>query len=146
MFLHHALINLYLLSTSAIATNPTDGACRSADASFRPAGLAVGDKYLLKTSKAKTFTLNPKSPIATIDCGTERAGIPFFEVSELETPVQVEVKYSEAFLNLQHPWSDGPYLFNTAQGNSFRVETIKITQPGCYKSTLLQGGQRWQSF
>ncbi|KAF5676039.1 alpha-L-rhamnosidase A [Fusarium denticulatum] len=129
------------LGTSRLTSKP----CRNVAPSFWPDGIAVDTSYKPKTSKLSSFTLNSRSRVATVDYGTERAGLPFFEVLELEKPVQVELRFSEAFIYLKEPWSDGPYLFNTGQANSFRVETLNITQPGCYKSRFVQGGQRWQA-
>ncbi|KAF5551028.1 alpha-L-rhamnosidase A [Fusarium napiforme] len=54
-------------------------------------------------SKLSSFTLNSKSRVATVDYGTERAGLPFFEVLELEKPVQIELRLSEAFVYLKEP-------------------------------------------
>jgi hypothetical protein len=114
--------------------------------SFWPDGIAVDTSYKPKTSKLSSFTLNSKSRVATVDYGTERAGLPFFEVLKLEKPVRVELRFSEAFIYLKEPCSDGPYLFNTGQANSSRVETFNITQPGCYKSRFVQGGNNGKPF
>lgn len=91
------------------------------------------------------IVLNTSSPVATLDYGTEVAGIPVFAVSSLDKPVQIEVKYSEAYqyLDLQH--ADGPYPFSESIANAFRVETFNITATGSIASPLVQGGQRWQS-
>jgi hypothetical protein len=140
------LVALLQLSSASLGTSSsTLKSCRSVAPSFWPDGIAVDASYKSKTSKLSRFTLNSRSRIATVDYGTERAGLPFFEVVELEKPVQVELRFSEAFIYLKEPWSDGPYLFNTGHANSFRVETFNITQPGCYKSKFVQGGQRWQA-
>lgn len=137
---------LQIFSASLSASRSTSRPCRNVAPSFWPDGIAVDTSYNPKTSKlGGSFTLNSKSRVATVDYGTERAGLPFFEVLDLEKPVQVELRFSEAFIYLKDPWSDGPYLFNTGQANSFRVETFNITQPGCYKSRFVQGGQRWQA-
>ncbi|KAF4455051.1 hypothetical protein F53441_2490 [Fusarium austroafricanum] len=124
---------LQIPSTSLVSSSSTLGSCRNATPSFWPDGVAVDARYKSKTSKI-------------IDYGTERADLPFFEVVGLEKPVQVELKFSEAFTFIDGPWSGGPYLFNTGQANSFRVETFNTTQPGCYRSSFVQGGQRWQAF
>ncbi|KAF5538749.1 alpha-L-rhamnosidase A [Fusarium mexicanum] len=140
------LVLLLQISSASLGTSKsTSEPCRNASPSFWPDGIAVDTSYKAKTYKLSSFTLNSKSRVATVDYGTERAGLPFFEVLKLEKPVQVELRFSEAFIYLEEPWSDGPYLFNTGQANSFRVETFNITQPGCYKSRFVQGGQRWQA-
>ncbi|KAJ0333688.1 hypothetical protein COL922a_010704 [Colletotrichum nupharicola] len=72
-------------------------------------------------------------------------GFPVFEVSALDGPTQIEVKYTEHFDGLNHPFGDGPYSFSNQLGNSFRVETFNITAKGKTVSPLLQGGQKWQS-
>ncbi|KAB8275879.1 Six-hairpin glycosidase-like protein [Aspergillus minisclerotigenes] len=112
---------------------------------FTPVGVAVGDQPELNTNDFAEFALDPQSPLATVDYGAERAGYPFFVISSLSQPVQLEVKYSEEFNGLDHPFSDGPYSFSNQLGNSFRVETFNITKTGKVTSSLLQGGQRWQS-
>ena len=89
--------------------------------------------------------MHGSSFFATLDYGVERVGYPFFIVSSLEGPAQIEVKYSEPFDGLSQPWSDGPYAFAAGLSNTFRVETFNITQPGYFSAFLLQGGQRWQS-
>ncbi|OOO13709.1 alpha-L-rhamnosidase [Aspergillus oryzae] len=115
------------------------------DDTFTPVGVAVGDQPELNTNDFAEFALDPQSPLATVDYGAERAGYPFFVISSLSQPVQLEVKYSEEFNGLDHPFSDGPYSFSNQLGNSFRVETFNITKTGKVTSSLLQGGQRWQS-
>ncbi|KAJ1715210.1 Six-hairpin glycosidase-like protein [Aspergillus flavus] len=115
------------------------------DDTFTPVGVAVGDQPELNTNDFAEFALDPQSPLATVDYGAERAGYPFFVISSLSQPVQLEVKYSEEFNGLDHPFSDGPYSFSNQLGNSFRVETFNITKTGKVASSLLQGGQRWQS-
>ncbi|TDZ32467.1 hypothetical protein C8035_v012216 [Colletotrichum spinosum] len=91
------------------------------------------------------FTLTPDIPVATLDYGAERAGFPFLDVSALGAPAQIEVKYTEHFDGLHHPFGDGPYTFSNQLGNSFRVETFNVSSTGCLASPLIQGGQRWQS-
>ncbi|KAE8334041.1 Six-hairpin glycosidase-like protein [Aspergillus sergii] len=115
------------------------------DDTFTPVGVVVGDQPELNTNDFAAFALDPQSSLATVDYGAERAGYPFFVVSSLSQPVQLEVKYSEEFNGLNHPFSDGPYSFSNQLGNSFRVETFNITKTGRVTSSLLQGGQRWQS-
>lgn len=86
-----------------------------------------------------------KNPVVTLDYGHEVAGFPYFQVSDVKGPVQIEVKYTEQFDGLNHVWADGPYYFANGLSNSFRVETLNIMQPGQLKSYFIQGGQRWQS-
>jgi hypothetical protein len=112
---------------------------------FIPRGVSVGTDLVVDTDNATAFTLDTKNPLATLDYGTERAGYPYFTVSEVTEPVQIEVKYSESFVGLAHPWADGPYSFATGLSNSFRVETFNITSSGRVSAPLIQGGQRWQS-
>ncbi|KAJ5631683.1 uncharacterized protein N7484_011783 [Penicillium longicatenatum] len=112
---------------------------------FSPKALTVGHGILWPTSKPSKFALTLKSPIATIDYGSEVAGYPFFEIESVEAPAQIEVKYSEPYHGLHHVWGDGPYTFSTGLSNAVRVETFNITKAGTVKSSLIQGGQRWQS-
>jgi hypothetical protein len=80
-----------------------------------------------------------------LDYAREVAGFPYFQVSDVKGPVQIEVKYTEQFDGLNHVWADGPYYFTNGLSNSFRVETFNVTEPGKIKSYFIQGGQRWQS-
>lgn len=80
-----------------------------------------------------------------MDYGQEVAGYPIFDVASLTGHVQIEVKYTEAFDGLRQPFSDGPYPFNVALANTYRVETFNITNTGSIEAYFLQGGQRWQS-
>ena len=81
--------------------------------------------------------------MATLDFGYEVAGYPYFVVSSLTKPVQVELKYSEQFDGLNHVWGDGPFDFANGLSNTYRVETFNVTKPGRYESFFIQGGQRW---
>ncbi|KAH7161092.1 Six-hairpin glycosidase-like protein [Dactylonectria macrodidyma] len=137
------LLSLTLASAAALDERSHD--IYDAEAVFHPVGIAVGTGYSSQTSGVKPFKLTSASSFATIDYGTERAGWPFFDVVKVDRPLQIEVKYSEAFPDLQVSGSDGPFVFNVGQANTFRVETFNITKPGRYSSFLLQGGQRWQS-
>ncbi|KAI4592282.1 hypothetical protein KJ359_011341 [Pestalotiopsis sp. 9143b] len=112
---------------------------------FVPVGVSVGTNLVVDTDNFTAFTLDGEKSLATLDYGRERAGYPFFVVAEVGEPVQIEVKYSEAFIALDHPWSDGPYSFATGLSNSFRVETFNVTTAGRFSAPLIQGGQRWQS-
>lgn len=125
----------------------TDSAhSRDSDANvFVPVGLSVGTDLVVDTDNYTAFTLDGEKSLATLDYGRERAGYPFFVVAKVDEPVQIEVKYSEAFIALDHPWSDGPYSFATGLSNSFRVETFNVTTAGRFSAPLIQGGQRWQS-
>lgn len=80
-----------------------------------------------------------------MDYGHEVAGIPWFEVSDISTAVQLEIKYTEEFRGLNAPFSDGPFLYGNQVGANFRVETLNVTEKGRMQAFLLQGGQRWQS-
>ena len=106
----------------------------------------MGSELSLKTRHFSSFQLDSRSPIATVDFGTERAGYPFFVVSHVNEPVQIEVKYAEQFNALNQSYSDGPYPWALSLTNCFRVETFNITRPGRVESSLIQGGQRWLSF
>lgn len=113
-----------------------------------PVGLVVGNAPSLETTTSggvTSFSLNGENSTATLDYGTERAGYPFFSVTSVSTPVQIEVKYSEAFIALDQPWSDGPYTFQPSLSNGFRVETFTVSTPGRFTSRLIQGGQRWET-
>ncbi|KAH7126480.1 Six-hairpin glycosidase-like protein [Dactylonectria estremocensis] len=136
---------LPLTLTSAAVVDGRSHGNYDSQAIFHPVGIAVGTGHSSQSSDVKPFKLNSASSFATIDYGTERAGWPFFDVAKVDRPVQIEVKYSEAFYDLQVSGSDGPFPFNVGQANTFRVETFNITKPGRYSSFLLQGGQRWQS-
>ncbi|KAK6837868.1 hypothetical protein PG987_006149 [Apiospora arundinis] len=101
---------------------------------FLPRGLSVGEVLSVETTPLQGggFTLNSTAPLATLDYGTEVAGIPFFSISAVkpgqnQSSVQVEVRYSEAYLPLAHPWADGPYTFSVSLANGFRVETFNTT-------------------
>lgn len=83
--------------------------------------------------------------MATLDYGKEVAGNPYFIVSALSKPVQIEIRYSEAFDGLNYVWADGPYYYSTSLSSTFRVETFNITAPGRFRSYFIQGGQRWES-
>ncbi|KAJ5221604.1 uncharacterized protein N7469_010491 [Penicillium citrinum] len=112
---------------------------------FTPKAFIAGTEVQWPKNLSTALVLDTKSPIATIDYGSEVAGYPFFEIGALNGPVQIEVKYSEPYDGLHQPWSDGPYTFSTSLANGFRVETFNITKTGMLKSPLIQGGQRWQS-
>lgn len=89
------------LSLASAATLDERFRAYSDSSVFRPVGIAVGTGYSSETSTVKTFKLNSASSFATIDYGTERAGLPFFDVVKVDRPLQIEVKYSEAFPDLQ---------------------------------------------
>ncbi|KAE8369937.1 Six-hairpin glycosidase-like protein [Aspergillus caelatus] len=132
--------NIFCVISAGLLASPV-----FCDDTFTPVGVVVGDQPELSTNDFAAFALDPQSPLATVDYGAERAGYPFFVISSLSQPVQLEVKYSEEFNGLDHPFSDGPYSFSNQLGNSFRVETFNITRTGRVTSSLVQGGQRWQS-
>ncbi|KAK2602177.1 hypothetical protein N8I77_008730 [Diaporthe amygdali] len=118
---------------------------RRADDVFVPVGVAVGTAPQVQTQQYAPFTLDDTTPVATLNYGGESAGYPFFEVSSLTEPLQVEVKYTEEFGGLNQPFSDGPFAYSNQLGNTFRVETFNITTTGRLVAPLLQGGQKWQS-
>ena len=97
------------------------------------------------TGSFTSFTLTSTDPVAVLDYGHEVAGVPWFDVSSLDSPVQVEVKYTEEYRGLEEPFADGPFLFGNQVGANFRVETLNLTTPGEHEAFLVQGGQRWQS-
>ncbi|KAJ5724977.1 uncharacterized protein N7483_006334 [Penicillium malachiteum] len=113
--------------------------------SFNAQYISLGQNIQKPTSPYHEFTLTWDSPYATLDYGAEVAGFPTFEIANIDSPAQIEVKYSEQLSGLADPFSDGPSLFVASLANSFRVETFNITSPGNLSSELLQGGQRWQS-
>lgn len=93
----------------------------------------------------QTIVLSPEIPVLTLDYGTESAGFPFFDVSSLSGPTQIEVKYAEQFPALLNPQSDGPWTFTNGLANTFRVQTFNLTATGKTESFMLQGGLRWQT-
>ncbi|KAJ5682304.1 glycoside hydrolase family 78 protein [Penicillium macrosclerotiorum] len=117
--------------------------------SFLPRKIHSGTLPSINTktlSKGHPITLDSdESTLVTLDYGFEVAGFPYFQVSDLDRPLQIEIKYTEQFDGLNHVWADGPYYFSNGLSNSFRVETINITEPGKFQSYFIQGGQRWQS-
>ncbi|KAJ5727471.1 hypothetical protein N7493_005291 [Penicillium malachiteum] len=113
--------------------------------SFNAQYVALGGSLQKPTAPYHEFTLTWDSPYATLDYGAEVAGFPTFEITNIDSPAQIEVKYSEQLSGLAEPLSDGPSLFVASLSNSFRVETFNITSSGQFSSELLQGGQRWQS-
>ncbi|KAJ4361236.1 hypothetical protein N0V95_002054 [Ascochyta clinopodiicola] len=94
---------------------------------------------------SEAFSLTPSNPVATLDYGAEVAGYPTFDVRQTDGRVQIEVKYSEEFHALESNLSDGPWPYAVALANTYRVETFDIKGSGRFNSSLLQGGQRWQS-
>jgi len=97
------------------------------------------------TKKAASFSLQGSNNVATLDYGREVAGYPYFVVSSLSKPVQLELKYTEPYDGLNHVNGDGPFYFASALSNTFRVETFNVTAAGRYQSYFIQGGQRWES-
>ncbi|KAH8659770.1 Six-hairpin glycosidase-like protein [Xylariales sp. PMI_506] len=131
---------------TAIASGRQGCTSSHKSAEFTPRTLALGSAPQLQAQGLFTsFTLDIDTPVVTLDYGIEVAGYPFFAISSLSGPVQVEVKYSEPFTGLEAAFSDGPYNFVTTLANTFRVETFNFTDQGTITSSLLQGGQRWQS-
>ncbi|KAH6693450.1 Six-hairpin glycosidase-like protein [Plectosphaerella plurivora] len=113
---------------------------------FLPKKLALGSAPSLETAPFAGFTLESASnTVATVDYGHIVAGVPWFEVSSLSGPVQLEIKYTEEYGGLEAPFSDGPFLFGNQMGANFRVETLNMTKTGKTSAFLVQGGQRWQS-
>ncbi|TVY55629.1 hypothetical protein LSUE1_G009855, partial [Lachnellula suecica] len=92
-----------------------------------------------------SVTLSSSSPVLTLDYGADVAGFPYFEITSLEGPTQVELKYSEQFPGLNLATGDGPYLYTNGLMNSFRTETFNITTVNTTESFFIQGGQRWQT-
>ncbi|KAL4954392.1 Six-hairpin glycosidase-like protein [Aspergillus filifer] len=91
------------------------------------------------------ITLSHSHPNITLDYALEVGGFPFLNIHTLPSPVQIEVKYTEAKSGLYEPFADGPWSFQNELANTFRVETFNITQTGYIESYFQQGGQRWQS-
>lgn len=105
----------------------------------------MGSVVKAPASGFKQFSLTASNPLATLDYGLEVAGYPFFEVISASGKVQIEVKYTEEFSGLSNSFADGPYAFAVQLSNTYRVETFQVTGKGQLQSSLLQGGQRWQS-
>ncbi|KAJ5311999.1 hypothetical protein N7508_002829 [Penicillium antarcticum] len=99
----------------------------------------------MPTREFQEFTLDANHPMATLDYKTHAAGIPLFEIASLSGPCQIEMKYSEQFSGLYESFSDGPSTFVSSLANSYRIETFNVSSPGHRRSTLIQGGQRWQT-
>jgi len=59
---------------------------------FYPRGIALGSTTQEKTQHFAAFTLNSKSPVATLDYGYEVAGYPFFSIASLTGKVQIETR------------------------------------------------------
>ncbi|CAD0055445.1 unnamed protein product [Aureobasidium pullulans] len=112
---------------------------------FYPRGIALGSTTQEKTQHFAAFTLNSKSPVATLDYGYEVAGYPFFSIASLTGKVQIETRYTEDLGDIDLPYSDGPFTFGQGLTNTYRVETFEITSAGQLNSYLAQGGQRWQT-
>ncbi|KAI9730686.1 MAG: hypothetical protein M1834_005654 [Cirrosporium novae-zelandiae] len=112
-----------------------------------PVGAFISTDPSLDTSKPTgEILLNASHPLATFDYGEDVAGYPYFVVSSLGSgPVQIEVKYTEPFEGLNHPWGDGPWTYNSGLANTWRVETFNVTNTGYFDSYFIQGGQRWES-
>lgn len=126
--------------------SPTDLGVTS---NFLPKKFAIGSAATLSTSAfsaRQPIALDFKTnPVATIDYGAEVAGYPYFDVSAINGPIQIEIKYTEQWDGLNHVWADGPYCFANGLSNTFRVETFNATEPGRIQSYFVQGGQRWES-
>lgn len=71
-------------------------------------GTNVTSSGLQKYSN-EAITLDNNSPIVTLDYGHEVSGWPFVEISGLDEPVQIELKYSEPYAGLSAPQGDGPW-------------------------------------
>ncbi|KAJ5385842.1 hypothetical protein N7509_008383 [Penicillium cosmopolitanum] len=108
--------------------------------SFNAQYFALGRSLQKPNTPYHGFVLTPDSPYATLDYGAEVAGFPTLEITNIDGPTQIEVKYSEQLSGLAEPFSDGPSLFVASLANSFRVETFNITSAGNLSSKLLQGG------
>lgn len=122
-------------------------ACQSS--LFLPKGVAIGSmpNIMVKDCARDCGKVELKNigQIATFDFGYEVAGYPYFEVSSLSGPVQIEVKYAEQFHALAFNFSDGPYPYANQLSNTFRVETFNVTKRGLLQSYFVQGGQRWKT-
>ncbi|KAK2012488.1 Six-hairpin glycosidase [Colletotrichum eremochloae] len=137
------LFLLLVFATGAVTAVPTRDLSNAKI--FTAKGVATGNAVQLQTQPFSPFTLSPDIPIATLDYGAERAGYPIFDVTSLSAPAQIEVKYTEHFDGLNHPFGDGPFAFSNQLSNSFRVETFEVATTGRLASPLIQGGQKWQS-
>lgn len=80
-----------------------------------------------------------------LDYGHEVAGTPYFSISAVDSPVQLEIRYSEELQGLASGNGDGPYAFSQGLSSTFRTETFNITSAAVIRSYFVQGGQRWQS-
>jgi hypothetical protein len=116
---------------------------------FLPQRVTVGSAPDIEVqncgTKCGNIELKGINQIATLDFGAEVAGYPYFNISSLSAPVQIEVKYAEQFHALGFNFSDGPYTYVNQLSNTFRVETFNVTKPGVIQSYFVQGGQRWKT-
>lgn len=71
--------------------------------------------------------------------GVERAGYPFFEVTSVSQAVQVEVKYSEAFIGLKEPFVNGPFIFATSLAKWLPSRDIQYHDPWAHSRTTDPG-------
>ncbi|OQD82361.1 hypothetical protein PENANT_c022G09902 [Penicillium antarcticum] len=138
-------IYLHICQGIAWADEASSQQRSSSDAGFLPATLHVGSVPKMPTREFQEFTLDANHPMATLDYKTHAAGIPLFEIASLSGPCQIEMKYSEQFSGLYESFSDGPSTFVSSLANSYRIETFNVSSPGHRRSTLIQGGQRWQT-
>lgn len=63
----------------------------------------------LQSYSSKAITLNGNSSVITLDYGHEVSGWPFVEITSLDEPVQIELKYSEPYVGLSAAQGDGPW-------------------------------------
>ncbi|GKZ50276.1 hypothetical protein AbraIFM66951_003272 [Aspergillus brasiliensis] len=108
-------------------------------------GTSSGFTNYTQHGNASCFTLDQRSPLVTLDYGTEVGGFPFFHVDSLSAAAQIEAKYTETKPGLEEPFGDGPWTFSNGLSNTFRVETFNVTSPGTVESFFIQGGLRWQN-
>ncbi|TKA58230.1 hypothetical protein B0A55_13698 [Friedmanniomyces simplex] len=143
------LIHAYSLFLSCVSALPSSSSALQKSSynenSDIPAQYALGTAPTLGGLRnyGGQITLTPSSPVLTLKYAHEAAGIPFIEIESGQG--QIEIKYTEDFYGLDQPYGDGPWVFVNSLSNTFRTETFNVTGPGRIQSSLLQGGQRWQT-
>ncbi|KAK4048798.1 hypothetical protein OIV83_004564 [Microbotryomycetes sp. JL201] len=112
---------------------------------FTPVSVTKGLTSEGSGASGHSMVFSAVGDIYTLDYGHNVAGKPTFEVESVDGYAQIEVKYTESYPGLLNERGDGPFLFSNALANSFRVETLNVTKSGWLTSSLIQGGQRWES-
>lgn len=147
IFSNMSLLLLQIVISILSSVDIVTAALCASPETFQPVAYALStnpaETGLTTYSADQTYNLSTGSPVLTLDYGVDVAGFPYVDV--LSGTGQVEFKYTEDFDGLNQPYGDGPWSFVISLSNTFRTETFNITGPGRVQSSLLQGGQRWQT-